>query len=158
MRLSYPFIRFSFVAESLSFAIQGILCADRGHCRMEYETMAVQEAEVATRDKPTEHPHIVRKQTISGERPFIRGTGMPVWLIASFYKAGDSVESILISYPHLSPAAVYDAISYYHDHQAELEEEIAAQRIENILKKTGATIDERRFLRYPDRVKTSDAG
>jgi len=119
--------------------------------------MAVQEAEVATRDKPTEHPHIVRRQTISGERAFIRGTGMPVWLIAGFYKADDSVDDILLYYPHLSPAAVYDAISYYHDHQAEIEEEIAEQRIENILKRTGATIDERGFLRYPDRANKNDA-
>ncbi|HKZ82664.1 MAG TPA: DUF433 domain-containing protein [Anaerolineae bacterium] len=119
--------------------------------------MAVQQVETFTREQPTEHPHIVRRRTISRERAFLRGTGMPVWLIASFYKAGDSVESILIGYPHLSPAAVHDAISYYHDHQAEIEEEIAEQRIENILKRTGATLDEQGFIRYPDRTGTSDA-
>ena len=120
--------------------------------------MAIQEAEVSTKERPTEHPHVVRIQKLSGEQAVIKGTRMPVWLIASFYKAGDSVESILIGYPHLSPAAVHDAISYYHDHQAEIEEEIAEQRIENILKRTGATIDERGFIRYPDRTETSDAG
>jgi len=120
--------------------------------------MAVQEAEVSTQERPTEHPHVVRIQKLSGEQAVIKGTRMPVWLIAGFYKAGDTVDDILISYPHLSPAAVYDAVSYYHDHQAEIEAEIAEQRIESILKRTGATIDERGFIRYPDRTETSDAG
>jgi len=44
---------------------------------------------------------------------------------------------------HLSAAAVYDAISYYLDHRAEIEQEIAAHRIESILAETGAQTDER---------------
>ena len=119
--------------------------------------MAVQEAEVSTKERPTEHPHVVRIQKLSGEQAVIKGTRMPVWLIASFYKAGDTVDDILISYPHLSPAAVYDAVSYYHDHQAEIEAEIASQRIENILKESGAVIDERGFIRYPDLSHKNDA-
>ncbi len=112
--------------------------------------MAVQEAEVSTKERPTEHPHVVRIQKLSGEQAVIKGTRMPVWLIASFYKAGDSVDDVLVGHPRLSPAAVYDAISYYHDHQSEIEAEIAAQRIENVLKEAGGVMDERGFITFPD--------
>jgi uncharacterized protein (DUF433 family) len=36
-------------------------------------------------------------------------------------RVGDRPEDILASYPHLVPAAVYDAISYYYDHQDEID-------------------------------------
>jgi len=119
--------------------------------------MAVQPGATPTQQRPTEHPHIVRTQKLSGEQAVIRGTRMPVWLIASFYKAGDNVDDILIGYPHLSAASVYDAISYYLDHQAEIEAEIASQRIENVLKESGAVIDKRGFIRYPDVSDKADA-
>jgi hypothetical protein len=34
------------------------------------------------------------------------------------------VDEILQHYRHLTPAQVHDALSYYFDHQAEIEEEI----------------------------------
>jgi hypothetical protein len=40
-------------------------------------------------------------------------------------KLGYSIEEILDGLPHLTPAQVYDALSYYHDHQAEIESDIA---------------------------------
>jgi uncharacterized protein (DUF433 family) len=51
----------------------------------------------------------------------IENTRISVRLIAGYYKAGMTVEEILRDYPHLAAAAVYDAISYYIDHQAEIE-------------------------------------
>jgi hypothetical protein len=62
------------------------------------------------------------------------------------YRAGDSVDDILRSYPHLGAAAVHDAISYYLDHRQEVEQEIAVNRIENVLAQTGAQMDERGFI------------
>jgi uncharacterized protein (DUF433 family) len=116
--------------------------------------MAVQVAAPQVNDTATEHPHIVLIQKMDRQQAVIRGTRMPVWVIAGFYKAGDTMDDILMSYPHLSPASVYDAISYYHDHQTEIEAEIAAQRIENVLKQTGGVIDERGFIHFPDLRKT----
>ncbi len=116
--------------------------------------MAAQIADLQVADTSTEHPHIVLIQKEDRRQAVISGTRMPVWIIAGFYKAGDTMDDILMSYPHLSPASVYDAISYYHDHQAEIESEIAAQRIENVLKQTGGVMDERGFIHFPDLQKT----
>lgn len=42
-------------------------------------------------------------------------------------QAGHSAEEIAKSYlPHISPAAIYEAIAYYYEHQTEIEEELAA--------------------------------
>ncbi|MCZ7569049.1 MAG: DUF433 domain-containing protein [Ardenticatenaceae bacterium] len=76
----------------------------------------------------TEHPYIVRVEGICGGRPTVKGTRISVRHIAQLYKAGDMVEEILQAHPHLSAAAVYDAISYYLDHQEEIEQEIAENR------------------------------
>ena len=93
-------------------------------------------------DEDTEHPHIVRQNGV----PTLRGTRLVVRLIAQMHRAGDTVDEILKSYPQLEPATVHDAISYYLDHRVDLEEEIAAHRIEAILAQTGGKVDERGFI------------
>ena len=40
------------------------------------------------------------------------------------YRRGLSVEEILRDFPALHPAEVHDALSYYHDHRAEIDPEI----------------------------------
>ena len=89
----------------------------------------------------TDHPHIVRAKGIRGGRPIIKSTGVEVALIVKLYKMGESVDEILSMYPHLAPAAVYDALSYYHDHQEEIEQYIANQDLQSILKRNALTID-----------------
>ncbi|MBF8265290.1 MAG: hypothetical protein HW384_1154 [Dehalococcoidia bacterium] len=89
----------------------------------------------------TEHPHIVRVKEIRGGRPVIKDTGIEVALIVKLHKMGESVDEILALYPHLAPAAVYDALSYYHDHQKEIEHLIADQDIQVILEQNDLTID-----------------
>ncbi len=96
----------------------------------------------------TEHPHIIRLEDRHGAIPVLRGSRIPVRLIAQMYRSGDSVDDILRGYPHLSPAAVHDAISYYLDHQSEIEAEIIAHRIDNILPGVGAEMDERGFITF----------
>lgn len=98
-------------------------------------------------EKRTEHPHITRVKGVRDGRPIIRGSGMPVWLIASFYKAGDTVEEIHHHYPHLRASWVYDAISYYLDHMEEIERELLENREEYIIEKYGLKPDERGFVR-----------
>jgi uncharacterized protein (DUF433 family) len=68
-----------------------------------------------------------------GGRPILRGSNIPVWLIAAMWKAGDSPEEIGQAYSHLEPAPIYDVISYYLDHQQEIEAEIAENRINGFL-------------------------
>ncbi len=96
----------------------------------------------------TEHPYIVRAPGVCGGSPIIKGTRITVRLIAQLYKAGETVEEIIQAYPHLSAAAVYDAISYYLDHQAEIEAEIQANRLENIIEEYGLEMDQRGFIRF----------
>ncbi|MBI3242616.1 MAG: DUF433 domain-containing protein [Chloroflexi bacterium] len=99
------------------------------------------------KDTPTEHPHIVQNppNNRSGS-PHIRGTGIPVWLIARFHRAGNSVNDILHHYPHLRAAWVHDAISYYLDHSDEINKELAEQRAApNNLEKMGFKLDKSGF-------------
>lgn len=74
--------------------------------------------------KASDHPHVEHKKNVCGGRPVIRGTRFPVSSIVWNYKLGCAVEEILREFPQLTPAQVYDALSYYYDHQPEIEEEI----------------------------------
>ena len=96
--------------------------------------------------QPTEHPYIVRAAGICGGRPTIKGSRISVCHIAQLYKAGDTVEEILQAHPHMQGAAVYDAISFYLDHQQEIEREITENRLETLMKKGGLKIDEHGFI------------
>ena len=91
----------------------------------------------------TEHPYIVRIESVCGERPIIKGTRTPVRSIIGYYKLGLSVEEILEGLPHLSAAQIYDAISYYLDHQEEIERDFKESRLEAILEKYNLQKDEK---------------
>ena len=101
-------------------------------------------------ERQTEHPHIVRMVTAGGDRFVIRGTRISVRHIAEYYKAGDTVDEILQSHPHLSAASVYDAISYYLDHQSDIEKEIAANRLESLTKKYQLKLDKKGFVSFSE--------
>jgi uncharacterized protein (DUF433 family) len=99
---------------------------------------------------PTEHPHIVRQPGVCGGSPIIRGTRISVRHVAELFKAGESVENILRSFPHLQPSWVHDAISYYLDHKPEIEREIEENQIESVLARTGGVMDEKGIVRFPN--------
>jgi len=75
----------------------------------------------------TEHPHVVKVKGVRGGRAVIRGTRLPVWLVVALWKEGSSPEEILEHYPQLSPAQLFDALSYYYDHREEIEAQIKEQ-------------------------------
>jgi uncharacterized protein (DUF433 family) len=100
----------------------------------------------------TEHPHIVQLAGVCGGRPIIKGSRITVRHIAQLYKAGDTVEEILQAHPHLQATAVYDAISYYLDHQNEIEEEIRNNRLETVIGKYGLTLDSQGRVCFQDRT------
>jgi len=89
----------------------------------------------------TFHPHITRIPDVCGGRPIVRGTRIPVQSIVGYYKLGMSVDEILSGLPHLTPAQVFDALSYYHDHQAEIEDDIAAAEPEVLLARYGLRME-----------------
>lgn len=72
------------------------------------------------------HPYVERRPGVQGGRPVIRNSRFPVSSIVQHYRRGLSVENILQEFPDLCPAEVHDALSYYYDHRAELDQEIAA--------------------------------
>ena len=100
----------------------------------------------------TEHPYIVRVEGVCGGRPIIKGTRLSVRHIAQLYKTGDTVEVIVHAHPHLKVAAVYDAISYYLDHQQDIEQEIAANRLETLRTTYSLEIDARGFASFSGEV------
>ena len=91
----------------------------------------------------TDHPHIVRVPGVLGGEPVIVGTRIGVAFIARLLQAGEEPAEIIAAYPHLSPAAVYDAVSYYLDHQAEVDRYIADCRPDVLAQRYGFEVDER---------------
>ncbi|MCE9553789.1 MAG: DUF433 domain-containing protein [Planctomycetes bacterium] len=71
------------------------------------------------------HPHVEFVAGVQGGRPVIAGTRFPVSSIVQNHRRGCTVEEILREFPHLKPAQVYDALSYYYDHREQLDQEIA---------------------------------
>jgi uncharacterized protein (DUF433 family) len=71
------------------------------------------------------HPYIERRPGVQGGRAVIKGSRFPVSSIVQDYRRGLSVEEILREFPSLRPAEVHDALSYYYDHRAEIDREIA---------------------------------
>src|SRR3989304_8051930 len=82
-----------------------------------------------------QYRYITQVSGVCGGRPIIKGTRTPVKAIVGYYKLGLSVEEILEGLPHLSAAQIYDAISYYLDHQEEIERDFKERRLEEILEK-----------------------
>ena len=74
------------------------------------------------------HPYVTRDVAIQGGRPVIIGTRFPISSIVQNHRRGLSAEEILREFPQLTPAQVYDALSYYYDHLEEIDREIAQQR------------------------------
>jgi uncharacterized protein (DUF433 family) len=93
----------------------------------------------------TEHPHIVRSPGVVGGTPTIAGTRISVAFVVGQIRAGDTPQDILASYPHLTPAALYDAISFYYDHQDEIDRFIDEQTLDAHAERYGFTIDDGRL-------------
>ncbi|MFQ5854585.1 MAG: type II toxin-antitoxin system prevent-host-death family antitoxin [Anaerolineae bacterium] len=88
-----------------------------------------------------EHPRIVRRPDISGGEPIIRGTRVSVRHIVERVQAGQSVDDILAALPHLTVSQVHDALSYYYDHQAEIDRQIEESRPEQVIAEQGLKVE-----------------
>jgi len=99
----------------------------------------------------TEHPHVVRTESISGGRPRIRGSRISIRTIATLHLAGESAQEIAATYPQVGLAAVHDAISYYLDHRPEIDSEIEGNRLEHVLDAHSATVGDGGAIRFEAR-------
>jgi len=77
----------------------------------------------------TEHPYIVKEKSILGGEPIIRGTRTPVRAIVEWWRKGIQSEIIQQKMPHLSMGQIFDALSFYSDHQDEIDKYIKLNRI-----------------------------
>ena len=77
----------------------------------------------------TEHCYIIRKRGILSEEPIVKGTRTPVRAIVELWRLGYAPEEIPTGLPHLSLAAVFDALSYYCDHKEEINDYITRNRV-----------------------------
>lgn len=72
------------------------------------------------------HPYVERYQSRSGPRAVIKGTRVGVSVVVGYTRMGYDPETIADELlPHLTPAQVHDALSYYYDHQEEIDRELA---------------------------------
>ncbi len=84
--------------------------------------------------------YVTQSPGICGGRPIIRGTRIPVKAIVGYHKLGMSADEILTDLPHLTPAQVYEALSYYYDHAAEIEREIQEDQLAHLIERYGLQV------------------
>ncbi|MBA4349001.1 MAG: hypothetical protein C0415_03305 [Thermodesulfovibrio sp.] len=77
----------------------------------------------------TEYKYIVKDDALLGGEPVIKGTRTSVRAIVENWRLGLSPEEIVIHMPHLTLAQVFEALSYYSDHQEEINESIEKNQI-----------------------------
>ncbi len=72
------------------------------------------------------HLHIEKEPSKYEGKAVIKGTRIPVASIINHYRSGMSIEEILEGYPSITPAQLFDALSYYFDNKDEIDRELAA--------------------------------
>jgi uncharacterized protein (DUF433 family) len=77
----------------------------------------------------TANRYIVTNDKILGGEPIIKGTRTPVRAIVETWRLGTSPEEIPNLFPHLTLGQVFDALSYYSEHQEEINKYIERNRI-----------------------------
>ena len=73
--------------------------------------------------------HVTRNPEILSGEPIIIGTRTSVRAIVGLWRLGIMPEEILNHLPHLTLAQVFDALSFYLDHQIEINEYIERNQV-----------------------------
>lgn len=83
--------------------------------------------EILTEELMPQHPYIEVIDSRGGPRAVIKGTRVGVDVVAGYSQAGyaprEMADAIL---PNLTLAQIYDALSYYEDHRAEVDQSLQA--------------------------------
>jgi uncharacterized protein (DUF433 family) len=73
----------------------------------------------------TEHPYVEIDQKVCGGAPVVAGTRIRIVDVAIEYEYLDRTpDDIINAHPHLRLEQVHDALSYYYEHQTELDNKI----------------------------------
>jgi uncharacterized protein (DUF433 family) len=103
----------------------------------------MQKAAVSKRPK---HPYVSISPKISRGSPVISGTRLRVIdLVIEYDRLGLTPDQMIDAHPHLTLEALHDALSYYYENRAAIDNEIR-QRKENIRKLSN---------RFPSKLKAS---
>jgi uncharacterized protein (DUF433 family) len=77
----------------------------------------------------TSSRYVTHNPEILGGEPIIIGTRTSVRAIVVLWRLGIMPEEIMSYLPHLTLAQVFDALSFYLDHQAEINEYIEQNQV-----------------------------
>lgn len=75
------------------------------------------------------HRYVISDSEVLGGEPVIQGTKTTVRAIVELWRLGIPPEEIPQHLPHLHLAQVFDALSYYSDHQDEINRYIELNRV-----------------------------
>ena len=74
----------------------------------------------------TEHPHVSRD---AKGRPVVGAAALEVHVLAEAWGLGVTLDELAEGYPYLSKGEILDALSYYHDHEEEIDALISRNRV-----------------------------
>jgi uncharacterized protein (DUF433 family) len=77
--------------------------------------------------------YVTRNSEILSGEPIITGTRTSVHAVVGLWRLGTMPEEILNHLPHLTLAQVFDALSFYLDHQVEINESIERNQVPDAL-------------------------
>jgi uncharacterized protein (DUF433 family) len=84
------------------------------------------------------HPHIVVRKGYCGGSPVIAGTKFPVRSVVNYVlRQGMTPEELVAEFRYLTLAQVHDALSYYYDHQGEVDRDIVANTESSVRSRSG---------------------
>jgi len=100
------------------------------------------------------HAYVEVVEKITGSQAMIKGTRIPVSIVIGYLRMGETPESLVKNIlPHLTLAQVYDTLSYYHDHQDEIEQEMSENTEEYGRAYLRKHLGEEGYLRVTGQVK-----
>lgn len=73
---------------------------------------------------------LVSRPDVWGGRLCMRGTRVPVHTVAARYNTGESVDEMLLDWPHTTRAAIHAALAYYFANHEQIEADLAADEAE----------------------------
>jgi len=89
--------------------------------------------ETLTTDTMTAWRYVTSDPALLHGEPIIRGTKTPVRAIVELWRLGTLPEEIPLHLPHLTLAQVFDALSFYAENQAEINDYIERNRVPEYL-------------------------
>lgn len=81
------------------------------------------------------YPYITFNPNVANGAPSIQGTRITVQCIAGYHQLGMTVDEILNALQQLTPAQVHSALTYYFDHQLEVDRDLAEASDEEFWKR-----------------------